>query len=83
MEIKGFIPDFILTGSLTVTPTTKLYPQSSTTSTKAAKTVTPTTEILRWTLNGRQRKYRIAQNEVDGSWKSGALQELIDGSTRQ
>lgn len=77
-EIGGLIPDSIQTGDITVTSTVVAYPQSTDIFT-VTNTITPTTERVDYITTGRNRKWTIDQEVLDGNWRAGQWYELIQG----
>lgn len=71
MLIKGYIPDFIQTGDITVTLKARDYP-NATQRTKTPDTITTSTKFKRTKIRGRQASVRFASNAVDGELRIGA-----------
>lgn len=75
LEITGFMADAIITGNLKVTYFTKRFPLSPDEVQKGPYTVTATSDLKRLRAYGRQRKIRVATDEVDSTFQLGAFYE--------
>lgn len=73
----GVIPDSIQSGNVTLKFDGYQYPQSTNTTYSVEYTVTPTTERVATTLNGRFWKYTFSGAELGQAWSMGKWQEYI------
>lgn len=81
MLIYSVIPDSTQVGNMTLTVSTKLYPQSSTTITKGPYSISPSTVKVDVMALGRQRQYVIASNELGQDFVVGKWFEQITQGT--
>jgi hypothetical protein len=82
MLIYSVIPDSLQQGNLQITVYTQLYPQTNATIIqKGPFTITPQTNKVDVMALGRQRKYRIASNEIGQDFLIGRWFEQITEST--
>lgn len=71
MHLSKFIPDFkTLNGQVTITLTTKKYPQDTATHT-ASSVITSTSDFFNPRLRGRQLSMKVESNATDASWRIG------------
>lgn len=82
-NLKGFIPDSIQDGSISVTINTKNYPQAGTIGEYGPYTVTTTTGMVAIETAARFWQYTIQGSEVDQDWASGRWQEIVAEGSRQ
>ncbi len=80
--INAIVPDSTQVGDLTVTLTTRQYPQSVIFNNKNY-TVTPTTEIIDNRAEGRYLQYTVAGNVLGQSWRAGVWSQLVQSSGRR
>lgn len=73
----GIIPDSIQNGNISISFSGYLFPQSTNTTYSVQYTVTPTTERITTTLNGRYWKYTFSGSELGQAWQMGEWQEYI------
>ena len=79
--VDSFIPDFEdLTGTVTLTVTTKKYPQTSET-VKGPFDITSSTQKVDFRAKGRQFKIKIASNELGADWRSGKIRMNVKPSS--
>ncbi len=81
MDIVRIVPDSTQTGNVNLTVKTKLYQQSQTERSFGPFTVTPATEKVDFRANGRQRKYRFEQGDVDADFIVGKWYETVQEGT--
>ena len=75
--VESIIPDSIQTGNVTLTITSKLYPQSAANTMTQSYTITPTTELVPTQISGRFRQYTISGNALGQQWICGQWMEQI------
>lgn len=84
-NIMAFIPDSSQTGNITVNVQSWLYPQSQNAMYDQDYTITPTTERVSSTINGKIYQYNFSGSELGQTWQMGAwseeVQEIQGGSS--
>lgn len=78
----GLIPDSRQIGNISVQVQCFQYPQSQSFTYNNTYTITPTTEIMPITVNGRYRKYTFSGSELGQNWEMGKWQEEIQKGSR-
>lgn len=81
MLIYSVIPDSTQVGNMSITVSTKLYPQSSTVISKGPFTIGENTLKVDVMATGRQRKYRIGSNELGQNFIIGKWFEQVEEGT--
>jgi hypothetical protein len=74
---SGFIPDSNQTGDITLTIDAWRYPQSQTTTYSVPYTVSPQTELVNATTNGRFWQYTWAGEALNQEWTMGNWGEFV------
>lgn len=81
MRVSQIVPDSTQIGNVDLTVTTKMYPQSATSSSFGPYTITPTTEKVDLRAQGKLVKYRIAQDAIDETFIMGGWYQGVQAST--
>jgi hypothetical protein len=81
--ISSYVPDSEQTGNITVTLTAQQYPQSGTATNQQENTVTPTTEYVPATVQGRFWQYDIEGDELGQAWLGGQWMENVQPGAPQ
>lgn len=80
VQLDAFVPDYTLTGNISVQVQTKDYPLSADKSDKTY-TLTSTTDRIATGQNGRYWNFRISGNDVDQTFNSGRWWQEVKRST--
>lgn len=74
MQIGMLVPDFkVLTGSISLTVTTKKWPHRAATQSKGPYAITSSTEFLNPRIKGRQVSLGFESNAVGDHWRMGTF----------
>ena len=82
VQMVGILPDSIQTGDITMDIYTKGYPQS-TEVLSATETVTPTTEQISFSSQGRFIQNRYSQSVLGGNFRAGNWLEKLQRGTKE
>jgi hypothetical protein len=81
--VTGIVPDSVQTGNIAVEIISKQYPQSPANTFDTSFTVSPTTEVIPVSAQGRYRQYTVSGSAVGQTWQAGQWQEWVQEGSNQ